>query len=66
MRSNEISYFLSFCIEQYKQKHHLTGAQAIDQITDDQRPVTNKIIKDGQIFLLRGDKTYTATGQEVK
>ena len=29
MRSNEISYFMSFCIEQYKQKHHLTGEQAM-------------------------------------
>ena len=29
MRSNEISYFISFCIEQYKQKHHLTGEQAM-------------------------------------
>ena len=29
MRSNEISYFISFCIEQYKQQHHLTGEQAM-------------------------------------
>ena len=29
MRSNEISYFISFCIEQYKQKHQLTGEQAM-------------------------------------
>ena len=25
-----------------------------------------KIIRDGQIYILRGDKTYTVTGQEVK
>ena len=25
-----------------------------------------KILRDGQIFILRGDKTYTLTGQEVK
>ena len=27
---------------------------------------TSKILHDGQIFILRGDKTYTPTGQEVK
>lgn len=32
-RSNEISYFLSFCIEQYKQAHNLTGEQAM-QVLD--------------------------------
>ena len=26
-RSNEISLFLAFCIEQYKQRHNLTGEQ---------------------------------------
>ena len=41
-------------------------ATAIDQITNDQLPVTRKIIKDNQIFILRGDKVYTVTGQEVK
>ena len=32
MRSSEISYFLSFCIEQYKQKHRLTGEQAMKEL----------------------------------
>ncbi|MBR5678070.1 MAG: leucine-rich repeat protein [Paludibacteraceae bacterium] len=41
-------------------------ATDIDQITNDQLPVTHKIIKDNQIFILRGDKVYTVTGQEVK
>ena len=31
-RSSEISYFLSFCIEQYKQMHHLTGEQAMKEL----------------------------------
>lgn len=26
----------------------------------------HKILRDGQVFILRGDKTYTATGQEVR
>ena len=37
-----------------------------DQITNDQSQITNKFLRDGQIFILRGDKTYTLTGQEVK
>ena len=27
---------------------------------------TNKLLRDGQILILRGDRTYTLTGQEVK
>ena len=26
----------------------------------------NKVIRDGQLLILRGDNTYTLTGQEVK
>ena len=41
-------------------------ATSIDQIS--QEPIANsqKLIKDGQILILRGDKTYTLQGQEVK
>ena len=38
----------------------------INQITNDKWEMTNKIIRDGQIFILRGEKTYTLTGQEVR
>ena len=31
-RVNDISLFVSFCIEQYKQKHGLTGEQAIQTL----------------------------------
>ena len=39
---------------------------AIDQIS--QEPIANsqKLIKDGQLFILRGDKVYTLTGQEIR
>ena len=33
-------------------------------MTNDQLPI--KIIQDNHLYILRGDKTYTATGQEVK
>ena len=37
----------------------------IDNTSADQ-PKATKILRDGQILILRGDKTYTITGQEVK
>ena len=40
--------------------------QALDQITNDQSPMTNKIIKDNQVLILRGDKTYTPDGRLVR
>ena len=42
------------------------SAQGINQITNDQSQMTNKIIRNGNVFILRGDKTYSITGQEVK
>ena len=39
---------------------------AIDQTTSDQPLTTNKVLHNGQLLILRGDKTYTVTGQEVR
>ena len=39
---------------------------AIDQITNNHLPITNKILRDGQLLILHGDKVYTITGQEIK
>ena len=36
------------------------------EITNYQSPITNKVIKDDQILIIRGDKIYTLTGQQVK
>ena len=41
-------------------------ATAVDQISNNQSQMTNKIIKDNQIFILLGEKVYTVTGKEVK
>lgn len=35
-------------------------------IIEDVHCITHKILRDGQILILRGDKTYTLTGQEVR
>ncbi len=31
-RTNDISLFLAFCIEQYKQRHHMSGEQAMQEL----------------------------------
>lgn len=38
----------------------------IDQITNDPLPMTNKIIRNGQIFIERNGEVYTITGQPVR
>ena len=43
----------------------ISDATGIEQITND-KSQTTKIIKDNQLFILRGDKVYTITGQKVK
>ena len=44
--------------------------QGIDQVLSDQvlsdQVQCTKVVRNGQIFILRGDKTYTLQGQEVK
>ena len=40
--------------------------EALDEITNDKSQMTNKVIKDGRLLILRADHTYTLTGQEVK
>lgn len=40
--------------------------EGVDQINKDQLPITNKVMFNGQILILRGSKTYTVTGQEAK
>ena len=39
-------------------------AQGVDEVPSDQVRST-KVVRDGQIFILRGEKVYTVTGQEV-
>jgi len=41
-------------------------ATGMDQITNDQSPITNKVLINGELFILRGDKMYDATGRLVK
>ncbi|MBR6493347.1 MAG: hypothetical protein IKT13_05365, partial [Paludibacteraceae bacterium] len=38
----------------------------IDQITNDQLPMTNKVIIDGHLFIIRGEKMYNANCTLVK
>ena len=38
----------------------------IETMTGESSAITRKILHNGQLLILRGDKTYTLTGQEVK
>ena len=40
------------------------GATSIEEVQTESK--ATKVIRDGQIFILRGEKVYTMTGQEVK
>ena len=42
----------------------LPNTEGIEYVDTPSTP--HKILRDGQVFILRGDKTYTLTGQEVK
>ena len=54
-------------VASYQNNFTTTGiTTAIDQISNDQSPMANKIIKDNQILILRGDRTFTITGQQVR
>lgn len=43
---------------------NITGTEAIENIKTNE--AANKILRNGEVFIFRGDKTYTVTGQEVK
>lgn len=42
------------------------AATGVETITNDQSSMTNKVLRNGQILILRGEKTYTLQGQEAK
>ena len=42
------------------------GSEGIEQITNDELQMTNKVIRDGQLLIERNGKTYNAQGAEVK
>lgn len=42
------------------------AATGIDQITNEQSQMTNKVIIDGHLYIIRGEKLYNANGQLVK
>lgn len=57
---------MSNILAEYTGSFGTTGAaESIVQISNGQQ-ATSKLLRDGQILILRGNKTYTVTGQEVK
>ena len=41
-------------------------AEGLDPVTNDQSPMTNKVIRDGQLFILKNGRAYTLTGIQVR
>ena len=41
-----------------------SGTEGVENVTDNLQPV--KLIRDGQVLIQRGEKTYTVQGQEVR
>ena len=39
---------------------------ATDEISNLQSPISNKILRNGQLLILHGDKAYTITGLEIR
>ncbi len=66
-QNNEIiAYSGEFATNGYEGEVNPGGnPEGIDEVPSDQVQST-KILREGQIFILRGDKTYTVTGQEVR
>ena len=53
------------CAPYYMGKFAATP-ESIDQTPNDQRPMTNKVLRNGQLLIERNAHTYTLTGAEVK
>ena len=47
-------------------KKYTATATDIDQITNQKSHITNKVLKDGHLFILRDGKTYNVLGAEIK
>ena len=47
----------------FEQENTATG---VDQITNNQSPMTNKVLRDGQLIIIRNSVEYNANGQIVK
>jgi hypothetical protein len=73
LASNHTYYYLLNAYDETgivdtKSGHFTTtgGFTAIEQITDDHASMTMKFMKDGYIYILRGDRIYTIQGQQVQ
>lgn len=61
--TSTISYAPQWEIKNFAVKK--TTSTDVEDVTID-HPTVTKILRDGQILIIRGDKTYTLTGQEIR
>ena len=64
----EVAFDFDFNEEYYSVKAFFTEDTntSINSVTGNPSPVTEKMIRDGHLFLLHDGKTFTITGQELK
>ena len=65
----------TYIVKAQKADETVIYEKSIDFVTDNAEAIGNvqrddvqctKVLRDGQLYIIRGDKTYTVTGQEVK
>ena len=65
----------TYIVKAQKADETVIYEESIDFVTDNAEAIGNvqrddvqctKVLRDGQLYIIRGDKTYTVTGQEVK
>ena len=65
----------TYIVKAQKADETVIYEESIDFVTDNAETIGNvqrddvqctKVLRDGQLYIIRGDKTYTVTGQEVK
>ena len=45
---------------------YVPSAEGLEPITNDQLPLTDKVIENGRLLIRRGDKIYTPAGIEIQ
>ncbi len=66
--SNGATYnpYLFTATEDLTLEAQFVPATAVENVSSDGDTTVRKVFRDGQVYILRGDKTYTITGVEVK
>ena len=62
----DLSYDAFMAVKEALRAQREAEKQGIDQIANDQLQMTNKVLRDGKLFIEKNNKTYDALGSEIK